>query len=472
VKLLRDLVRGLKIERVDGDLNVQIKSVCDDSRKAPKGCLFVAIKGLTFDSHSAIGEVIERGGRAVVYDGNLTGEQRKELSKRATLIRVDNSRKALATLAAKWFDNPANSMKFIGITGTNGKTTTSEFVYQFLKALGKKVGLISTISAKCDDKEIDTGYHVTSPEPLELHKYLRYMRDLGCEYVVLETTSHALDQYRCYGITFEVSGITNITPEHLDYHISFARYVEAKARIFSQSKKVLLNKYDPSLARLLKLAPKGTRVVDSAGINVPKEFTDKFPGEFNKQNLALAYELTRELVDQKLNEKMKDLASVIGRFEYALKGENGRSVVIDFAHTPDALEKIIKVTRPVTKNRLILVFGCAGLRDKSKRYQMGKIGQKMADLVVVTSEDPRTEDINDINRAIVSGIEDAGGKKGKSYFVIIDRQQAINFAIRNLAQKGDLVLITGKGHEKSMCIGKTEYPWSEHEAVKKALSRL
>lgn len=467
--ILTDLIKDIPIKTISGNTGIEIKSVADDTRKITPESLFVAIPGRTVDGHDFIEDAIRRGARAIVCEHKLKLERHADI----TYIRVENSRKTLALLAGNWYQNPVRKLKFIGITGTNGKTTTSEFTHYILNRLGYKTGLISTISAKIGDEKIDTGYHTTSPEPLDLHRYLKIAVDKSCEYVILETTSHALDQFRCYGIEFEVSCITNITPEHLDYHGSMKEYIRAKASIFKQSKHAFLNKDDPSLKSLLDYAPRNVEVIDYRKILIPEDFRNKFPGEYNLQNIALGVGIVKkiatDLSETQIQTIIAELPQIMGRFEYILKNEKGQSVVIDFAHTPDALEKVLKVTRPVTINRLILVFGCAGLRDTQKRRPMGKIAMRLADVVVVTAEDPRTEDLDEINRMIMEGIVSENGKEGIDYFVIKDRQKAINFAIQDLAQTGDLVLITGKGHESSMCFGTDEIPWSDHEAVKEAL---
>jgi UDP-N-acetylmuramoyl-L-alanyl-D-glutamate--2,6-diaminopimelate ligase len=403
----------------------------------------------------------------VVYQNKVLAPKKK-----VKYIKVPDTRKALAILASEYYGNLHKKMRLIGITGTNGKTTTCELTYQLLRKLNKKVGLISTISAKSSSGEFDTGYHVTTPDALNLHKIISIMHKEGCEFLIIETTSHGLHQHRTYGLKFEVSAITNITPEHLDYHKSFNDYLRAKLMLASQSKHLILNKYDPSLKTILKKLPKNTKykIVDYEKMQFPESYKNKFPGDYNLENAIISYSLIKELLghaDQKLFENLK---SVKGRME-KISNKKDITIIIDFAHDAVSLENALRETRKITKRKLILVFGCAGLRDKHKRPKMGKIGVELADKVVVTAEDPRTEKLEDINSQIEKGIKKAGGIPGDDYLIIKDRQKAIYHAINKLAKPGDTVLITGKGHERSMCFGTIEYPWSDHKAVKTAINK-
>ena len=465
---LKDVLKGIEIKQVKGNLDKNVSSITNDSRNAANDGLFVAIKGVTVEGHLFIQSAINNGAEIVVYDKKVP-----EISKApndVTFVKVENSRKALAFIAANYYGNYHKKMKVIGITGTNGKTTTSELTYQLLKKLGKKVGLISTVSAKFSGDEIDTGYHVTTPDALNLHRLIHMMYENGCEYLIIETTSHGLDQHRTWGINFEVGAITNITPEHLDYHKTFKNYLDAKARIFRQSKKIILNKYDPSLRKLIKKVPKNLsyEIADYTELNFPVKFKAKFPGQYNLENASIAYNIVLCLTGDDILKNFSNLESVEGRME-KLETGRGFDVIIDFAHDAAALEKVLLVIRKTTKNNLILVFGCAGLRDSRKRSKMGYLAIKLADKTVITAEDPRTEKLEDINIQIESGVIRAGGHKSVDYFVIDDRQKAISFAINKLAENGDTVLITGKGHENSMCFGTTELPWSDRKAVRRAL---
>jgi len=465
---LKKLLTNIKAEKITGRGDIDIISVKSDSREISKDCMFVAYKGTDTDGHLFIPEAIENGASAIVYqDENF---ETSKYSQRATFIKVDDSRKALALIASNYYNNVHKNIKLIGVTGTNGKTTTCELTYQLLRKLNKKTGLISTVSAKYSDKEIDTGYHVTTPDTLSLHKLLYEMYASGCEYVVIETTSHGLDQHRTWGLLFQVGVITNVTPEHLDYHKTFDKYLEAKARIFAQSKKILLNRYDPSVDKLVKyISPSANwRKVDYKKLKIPNTYKKQFPGQYNLENLGLAHAIVYEMTGLDTSKYFSELHSIEGRME-TIKTNRGIQVIVDFAHDAVSLEKTLKTVRGFTTKNVIAVFGCAGLRDRQKRPKMGSVAIKLADKVVITSEDPRTERVEDIIREIENGAIDAGGRKGINYFIKKDRAEAINFAINTLAHTDDLVIVTGKGHEKSMCFGTTEIYWSDQDAVKKAL---
>lgn len=446
------------------DLN--INKITADSRNLERDDVFIAIKGNKFDGHTFTTKAVNRGAVAVVYqNGNYVPTINTKF------IKVSNTRKALATLVSNFYNNVHKKMRIVGITGTNGKTTTSEITYQLLNKLGRKTGLISTVSAKIPNRKFDTGYHVTTPNAPELHKIISQMYKNGCEFLIIETTSHGIDQYRTYGLEFEVSAITNVTPEHLDYHKTFNNYLKTKAKIFAQSKKVILNKWDPSIKKLVKEMPKSVEysVVDYKNLKFPKQYTKKFPGKHNLENASIAYALVSTLVGTLDLSMFSSLGSIRGRMEN-IPNTKGINIIIDFAHDATSLEKVLKEVRKVTKNNLILVFGCAGLRDTLKRPKMGKLSIELADKVVLTAEDPRTEKLKKINNEIERGMKQANGKRGIDYYVIDDRQKAIDYAIKILAKMGDTVLITGKGHEKSMCFGTIERPWSDHNAVKHALN--
>jgi len=416
-----------------------------------------------------------------------------------------------AVLANLLYFFPSRKLQLVGVTGTDGKTTTSWLIYHLLTQAGSKTGLVSTVSAKIGQEEVPTGFHVTSPSPLKLQKFLRQMISAQVKQAVLEVTSHGLDQFRFWGCRFQVGVLTNITHEHLDYHHTFARYLLAKAKLLQKSQKVVLNRDDPSYGRLKKLLKKktiisyglgkggrkadfmakkirlgrrGTQFVLETG---QKEFLVASPllGEFNIYNqlAAIAAVTALGVKTEKAVRFLSTFGGVKGRME-AIPNKKGVRVFIDFAHTPNGLENALATLRAIIPRRkkLIVVFGCAGLRDQKKRPIMGEIAARLSDYAVLTAEDPRTEDVREIIRQIAQGCKKRGWRKlakrkvsrtatrrEKGFFVIPNRQEAINFAVRKLARKGDFVVICGKGHEQSMCFGKTEYPWSEHQAVRVAL---
>lgn len=446
-------------------LDLNINKITSDSKKVGTGDVFVAIEGETFDGHDFIHEAVIQGVVAVVYQNGSY-----KTTSAVYFVKTPNTRKALAELAATYYGNVHKKLKLVGITGTNGKTTTSEITYQLLNKLGRKTGLISTISAKSPAHDIDTGYHVTTPNALELHKLINTVYKEGCEFLIIETTSHGIDQYRTHGLKFEVCAVTNVTPEHLDYHKTFENYLKTKAKIFTQSKKIILNKWDPSIKYLVKEIPshRAYKVVDYKKLTFPSSYTKAFPGDYNLENASIAHAIVGELVGSIDMHLFECLTPIKGRME-VISNTKGFNIIIDFAHDPASLEKLLKEVRKITKNNILLVFGCAGLRDTTKREKMGRLAGVYANKVVITSEDPRTESVDDINKEIEKGIKETGYVIGKDYFIIKDRQEAISLAINKLAKSGDTVLITGKGHEKSMCFGTTEVPWTDQEAVQNAL---
>lgn len=374
-----------------------------------------------------------------------------------------------ALLAVLYYGYPAQNLQVIGVTGTDGKTTTSSLIYQILKKADLKVALISTVSAKIGQKDLPTGLHVTSPNPWELQKLLKLIKDKGFEYVVLESTSHGLDQFRLLGSNFKIGVLTNVTHEHLDYHKTYSRYLQAKAKLFKQTQFSILNQDDSSFAKMKKLASgkiityglkKGTYNLRNSS------FKTSLPGEYNLSNClaALSVAKTLGIKDKVIYQAIKDFKGVVGRME-EIKNKFGFKVFVDFAHTPNGLKNALLALKQMKPKKLMAVFGAAGLRDKTKRPMMGKNACQLANQVILTSEDPRTEDVLSIMSQISQGC-----KNSKKIIKEPDRQKAINLAI-TLAQKGDIIGIFGKGHEKSLCFGNKEYPWSDQKAVKKALQK-
>lgn len=368
-------------------------------------------------------------------------------------------------MANIFYDFPTRGMKVIGVTGTDGKTTTVNMIYQILKNAGKRVSMVSTINAVIGGKVSDTGFHVTSPDPFSVQKFARRAEQHGDEYLVLEVTSHALDQYRFWGIKFDVGVITNITHEHLDYHKTQENYFNTKLKLIKDARFAIVNQQI-----------KGNKIItfglDKGDFNQREIKLDlKVPGDYNIENALAAMAAASVLgIDQQVARKaLENFEGITGRME-EVKNNKGIKIIIDFAHTPNGLEQALKTLRKQTKGKLISVFGCAGKRDVRKRPLMGEIAQKLADLVVITAEDPRGE-LNIINRQIMEGAKKDGAKLNENFYVIDDRQKAINFAINKLAKRGDTIGIFGKGHEKGMNLdGKREIKWSDFEAVKKALN--
>lgn len=377
----------------------------------------------------------------------------------------------VALIAVYYHRFPSKHLKVIGVTGTDGKTTTATMTYHFLKQSGYKVALISTVAAYIDTEEIDTGFHVTSPDPWQLQQLLSQIVSKGMDYVVLEATSHGLDQHRFYGVDFEVGILTNITHEHLDYHINMDNYIAAKSKLFHKSKVAVLNKSDKVFKQVKSHLRPDTLILDYSpkSINSKQKSAvkSKFEEAYNQLNASAALTLATYLGsdEKQLLKAVKNFPGVKGRLE-EIENSQGFRTIVDFAHTPNALENVLKALKQQTKGKLIAVYGSAGLRDRDKRKLMGKIGSEIADEVVLTAEDPRTESVWSIIDEMASQIKQNLGHIHK----IPDRQEAIDFAI-SIAQKGDIVAVLGKGHERSMCFGTIEYPWSDQEAIKKALKK-
>lgn len=387
---------------------------------------------------------------------------------------------------------PARKLKIIGVTGTDGKTTTTNLIFSILKEEGKKVGLISTINADLGGWVADTGLHTTTPTPLTLQKLLRRMVNNGLEYAVLEVTSHGLDQYRVWGIPFIAAVLTNVTNEHLDYHRTFENYRGAKAKLFRKVPLSVLNFDDPSFDFFKKivsgkivsyslnnsLADFSTHDTNLSVVGISfevfaegqsEQISSSLVGEYNVSNCLAAVALCRSLDISwpSIKKGISNLPQLAGRFESVTLKEADFEAVVDFAHTPNALERMLKLSRTLVREggKVLVVFGCAGLRDRQKRPVMGKIACQLADSVIITAEDPRTENLPSIISQIEQGCIAGGGVKDQNYWLIPDRRQAIRFALQK-ANKNDLIIISGKGHEQSMCFGKTEQPWDDREVVR------
>ncbi len=394
-----------------------------------------------------------------------------------------------AYCAALFYGSPGKKLRVVGITGTDGKTTTTHLIHHILKTAGKRVSLISSVYAEIAGKHFDTGFHVTSPNEWLLQKLLRQACDSGDEFVVLEVTSHALDQYRVLGVDFEIGVLTNISHEHLDYHKSYKDYVKAKERLLKQAEVAIVNRDDQSYqyinpekyASLITYGIKNKADVTAESFS----FRTNLPGEYNRYNClaAIAACMQLGLSSEEIYRGLETFPGVKGRFE-KIGTSKGFEVIIDFAHTPNAFEQVLSTVKPAVSGRLVHVFGSAAKRDVTKRPIMGEKSAAYADTIVLTEEDYRTENVNEIIDQIAQGIRKAGGIEMQTtdyekahqveevvFFRIPDRQTAINFAIQKLAHPGDTVILTGKAHEKSMARGRVEYQWSEHEAVKNALER-
>ena len=478
--------------------DAEITSIVADSRRVQPGSLFVAISGGSADGHRFIADAMRRGAAAVV------GERPLDAPLFVPYLQATDSRSALAWLCAAWQGFPSRRLRVIGVTGTDGKTTTTTLIQHVLSAAGETAGLVSTVAASIGGQEMDTGLHTTTPDAPDMQAYLAEMVAKGCTYAVLETTSHGLDQKRVDACDFDVAVMTNITHEHLDYHKTFEGYREAKAILFRKlattarkpgmAKIAVLNSDDPSY-EYLRAIPAERHI--SYGLDAPANVTAEdirydpagtcftavtplgrfpietpLPGRFNVYNVLAAISVAVGLgvPVPAIQSGVLAMKGIRGRMERIDEGQDFTAIV-DFAHTPNALERALSVVREMTAGRVIVVFGCAGLRDRGKRRLMGEVAGRLADFTVITAEDPRTESITGIMREIAAGLHEAGRREGEGYVPIAERAVAIAFAAR-LAQPGDMVIVTGKGHEQSMCFGTIEYPWDDRAAVRRAVHSI
>lgn len=373
----------------------------------------------------------------------------------------------LALASVVYYGFPARKLKVIGVTGTDGKTTTATMIYQIIKTAGRRVALISTVAAYVGDKQIDTGFHVTSPSPWALQKLLRDIVGKGCDYLVMEVTSHGLDQHRLLGSNISIGVVTNITHEHLDYHKTYENYVKAKAKVFKGVKYAVVNKADGSFEYLKKIVR--PPLITYENKQVSKFVKEKFPEAYNRMNAQAAMSVARliGITEEVIETGVNNFSGILGRMD-EVENESGVRVIVDFAHTPNALKSVLAHIRKEAKNRVIAVFGAAGKRDYKKRPLMGKVAAKLADEVVLTAEDPRGESVENINVQIKFGAEENRGHLHS----VIDRKKAIEFAILKLANKGDVVGVFGKGHEKSLNVdGVNELPWSDKEVALMAIKK-
>ena len=480
--------------------DVQISGIAIDNRAVKPGTLFVAMQGGTVDGHDFIQKAVDNGAAAVVGDRDLDG-----LS--VPYIRLENPRRSLTWLAAAFYNWPARKLTVIGVTGTDGKTTTSNLIYKILIAAGIKAGMISTVNAVIGDETLDTGFHVTTPDAHDVQNYLAKMVDAGLTHVVLETTSHGWAQFRVDACEFDIGVVTNITHEHMDQHGSYENYRAAKARLFTSLEMTgekpqgnphlgVINRDDDKSFSFLNDHIKVNRInyglgeeadvraedieYSPTGIKftaVSKDFrvgaSSKLVGTYNVSNCLAA--LTATVYGLGINPQVAAqgiaaLEGIPGRMERISMGQNFTAIV-DFAHTPNALKVALEAGRKMTRGRVISVFGSAGLRDKEKRRMMAETSAELADITVLTAEDPRTESLEGILEEMAEGARLKGGREGETFWRVPDRGEAIKFALR-LAKEGDVVLSCGKGHEQSMCFGRTEYLWDDRIAMRAALAEF
>ena len=467
-----------------GDSAAEIDSICCDSRKVTRGSLFVAVKGFAADGHEYISRAIGKGARAVVYeDQELTDFQTSAMALEGiALIKVESSRKALAIMAANFYDNPSEKLTLVGITGTNGKTTTVTLLYRMFMALGYNCGLLSTIANYVGTKGTEAVN--TTSDPITINSLLSEMVDAGCEYCFMEVSSIGVEQDRIAGLRFKAGIFSNLTHDHLDYHKTFAEYLRCKKLFFDTlpSDSYAITNIDDRNGMVMlqntkaqvityscrSIADHTCRVMEQSfeGMLVKidgREAWSRLIGMHNAYNLLAIYTtaVTLGTDPEEVLTAMSTLLPAPGRLEN-IRGPRDISVIIDYAHTPDALENVLSTLREIAPERqLICLFGCGGDRDKTKRPEMGKIAQKMADRIIVTSDNSRSESTADIMADIKEGMDVSG--RAKSLF-IEDREQAIRTAIM-IADQGATILLAGKGHETYQITGTEKKHFDEREIV-------
>ncbi|WP_079422738.1 UDP-N-acetylmuramoyl-L-alanyl-D-glutamate--2,6-diaminopimelate ligase [Clostridium oryzae] len=453
---LEEVLSGIDYELLKGKDDIEVRELAYNSRTVKKNDVFFCISGFKTDGHKYAENAVENGAEVIVCEKDI------KLKQDVTVIKVKDTRKTMALAAANFYDNPCSKMKFIGITGTNGKTTSTYMIKSILEQAGFKVGLIGTICNYIGTKKLHTDR--TTPESLELQKLFYEMVNEGIEYCVMEVSSHSLALDRVYGIKFKYGIFTNLTQDHLDFHKTFENYYEAKLKLFKNSDISIINLDDIYGERICKDATNikvtysiekeadicaGDIEVGPRSIKYDLKFENKkqqveiyIPGRYNVYNsLCAAAVCLKEGIELETVKEGLEKTQVPGRCELVTKDYDlGYDVIIDYAHTPDGLEKILKSLREIKRGRLISVFGCGGNRDKAKRPIMGKIGCDLSDFAIITSDNPRDEEPMDIINDIVSGVDK------NNYTIVENRKEAIKEAI-SIAKKDDIILIAGKGHE-------------------------
>ena len=450
------LLKG--IEYTGNVKDCEITFVTDDSRKVAEGCAFVCCRGASFDGHTFAQKAVELGARLIICQQD-TGVENQAI--------VADSKKAYALLCANFFDNPSKKMKMIGITGTNGKTTSTYLIKDILQQQGKKVGLIGTIQNMIDQQDIPAKY--TTPQAYELNVLLSQMYKSGCEYVVMEVSSMALVQQRLYGIEFDVAVFTNLTQDHLDYHKTMEEYFKAKCILFENSRNVVTFSVRDDAAfctaKNIQLTGTGSKfLMVSEGSIIRVEFA--MPGEYSVHNaMGSALACTALGFDMaSVAQSLKNISGVKGRCEVLVK--EPFTVICDYAHTPDGLENVLSGLKPFAKNRFIVLYGCAGERDPSKRKYMSETVAKYADFAVLTSDNPRGEDPQKIiDEALPPLVEHK-----IPYIAQVDRRKAIKMAL-DMLQYNDILILCGKGHEDYQVIDKITLYLDEHQIVEQYMKK-
>ena len=482
MRQLKDLLQGVTVVRTVAPSEVsaseiEIHALTLDSRRVAEGSCFFAIEGTTVDGHAFIGKAVEAGAAAVVCKHIPEGVP----TDRCVFILTDDTDKAVATMAENFYGRPSRRMKVVGVTGTNGKTTIATLLYELARALGRKAGLISTVVYKIDEREVASTH--TTPDAIRLAEMMHEMAECGCEYCFMECSSHAIVQRRIYGVEFAGALFTNLTHDHLDYHKTFAEYVRAKKLFFDELPKsafALVNADDRNGEVMLQntrakrhtlslrsMADFRCKIIETSleGMELRidnREVWVNLLGRFNAYNLLTVYGAARLLgfETEEVLCAMSVLSSVSGRLEF-VRAKDSTTAIIDYAHTPDALENVLRTILEFRRgaSRIITVCGCGGDRDRTKRPEMAAIAVKHSDISIFTSDNPRTEDPMEILREMEAGVE-----AGSRYMKFVDRAEAIKTAVM-LSAPGDILLIAGKGHENYQIIGTERLPFNDRETV-------
>lgn len=484
MKQLNEILVGIPTLSVTGEQERLVKALIFDSRKAGDKDVFFAIKGTSADGHDFIPQVVENGCKVIVC------EQINQIPSGVTFIIVKDSSEALALMASNFYDRPSEKLKLVGITGTNGKTTTTTLLHKLYMKLGYHCGLLSTVVNRIGEREIQSTH--TTPDPVSLNALLAEMVEEGCSHCFMEVSSHAVHQKRIDGLNFTGAVFTNITHDHLDYHKTFAEYIRVKKSYFdrlSPNAFALTNADDKNGMVMLQntVAQIHTYALKSPADFKAKVLENQFSGlvlslngvevwtrligDFNAYNLLAVFAVSQLLGDDatEVMTVLSQLESVEGRFQY-IKSEGGITAIVDYAHTPDALENVLKTIANIrTKNETVItVVGCGGDRDRAKRPQMAEIASEMSDKVILTSDNPRSEDPVDILQEMEAGVP---GQHFKKVLSIVDRTQAIKTAV-SMAEKGDIILIAGKGHEKYQEIKGVKYDFDDLQITREMFHKL
>ena len=489
--ILDRIISGCGVTAVEGNTSIEITAVCNDSRKVVPGSLFVAVKGFASDGHSYISTAIGKGASAIMFEDRDAAIEQIGMyaDRKVTLVQASSARYALAIAAANFYDNPSHKLTLVGITGTNGKTTTVTLLYRMFTALGYSCGLLSTIANYVGNKGQEAVN--TTSDPLTINSLLAEMVDAGCEYCFMEVSSIGVEQERIAGLKFKVGIFSNLTHDHLDYHKTFAEYLRCKKLFFDNldSDAYAITNIDDRNGMVMmqntkakvityslrSMADHTCRIIEQSfeGMLLRMDSLESWStliGQHNAYNLLAIYSTAVVLGtdEEEALVAMSTLRPAPGRLEN-MRGPKDISVIIDYAHTPDALENVLKTVRNIAPDReLICLFGCGGDRDKTKRPEMAQVAQKLADRIIVTSDNSRTEKTSDIMADIKGGLDFSG--RAKSLF-IEDREEAIRTAIM-IAGQGATVLLAGKGHETYQIIGNEKKHFDEKEIVAQIFNEM